>query len=165
VDRKDGAACLMADLPARAVFRLVHANVPRLVGGRHGNKAIPEPSGGFWEAYKNRRGLARSIPIILIPLKGKGPSYCCSAANDIRAFQWALEIAGGLQRISCERSLHNMKGRTGSPTSCSRIFLTGHGRKLSPKPNWNVASNILGCQRPLRRGDSARNLSRVRVGG
>ena len=92
----------------------------------------------------------------LSPLKRKGPSYCCSAANDIRAFQLALGIAAGVQRTSCAKSLHNMKGSTGCPTSCSKIFLTGHGRKLWLKPNWNVADNILGCQRTFRRGDSAR---------
>ena len=92
----------------------------------------------------------------LSPLKRKGPSYCCSAANDIRAFQLALGIAAEMRRISCGKSLQNMKGRTASPTSCSRTFLTGPGRKLSAKPNWNVANNILGCQRTLRRGDTAR---------
>ena len=58
-----------------------------------------------------------------------------------------------------------MKVWTGSLTSCSKIFLTGHSRKLCLKPNWNMASNILGCRGTPRRSDSARTLSRMRVGG
>jgi hypothetical protein len=71
----------------------------------------------------------------LIPLKSKGRSYCCFAANDIRAFQLALGIAAGVRRISCGRSSHNMKGRAASPTSCSKISLTEHGRKLCLRLN------------------------------
>ena len=83
------------------------------------------------------------------PLKGKGPSGCYFAANNIRAFLLALGIAAGMPRISYGRSLRNMKGPTDYPT-CSGIFLTRHGRKRCLKPNWNVANNILGFLRILR---------------
>jgi hypothetical protein len=92
----------------------------------------------------------------LTPLKDKGLPIAVSRQNDIRAFQLALGIAAGMQRTACGKSLHNMKGRTASPTSCSRTFLTGPGRKLSAKPNWSVVNNILGRQRTLGPGDTAR---------
>ena len=86
--------------------------------------------------------------------KVRGPSNCYFAVYNTRAFQLALGIAAGVQRISCGRSLRNIKGPMGCPTSCSEIFLTGHGRKLCLKPNWNVANSILGCRRAFSRGDT-----------
>ena len=78
------------------------------------------------------------------PLKGKAHPNCYFAVNNIRVVQLALGIAAGMPRTSCGRSLPNIEGWMGYPTSCSKIFLTEHGRKLCLKRNSNVANSILG---------------------